>query len=178
MRPEPSAALHRAVTILLVVMAATPGEAFASWRQKQHHPLEAAALGKQQPQLRRHRLHHHSATCHRPRPTSALQRGPSAASSSRLFLSDEPSDTSSDSFYDDDGSGDGVVMTVESESFSPTDAEALVTSVLDLIPSLATAGSEEGGKRAEINEALLKLEALNPTARPAMSPLLNGVWEL
>jgi hypothetical protein len=92
---------------------------------------------------------------------------------SDLRLSDEPSDTSSDYFYDDD---DTVVMTVESESFSPTDAEVMVTSVLDLIPSLVASASEE--QRAEINEALLKLEALNPTSKPAVSPLLNGVWEL
>merc|ERR1712151_681408 len=32
--------------------------------------------------------------------------------------------------------------------------------------------------RADINEALFKLEALNPTDRPAESPLLNGVWSL
>lgn len=84
---------------------------------------------------------------------------------------DSPSDTSSDPFYDDDE------IVVESEDFTPTESEALVTSVLDLIPtSVGLAPSEE--KRAEINEVLLKLESLNPTPQPATSPLLNGVWEL
>lgn len=93
--------------------------------------------------------------------------------STMLFLSDEPSDTSSDYYYDDN---DDVIMTVESEDFSPTDAEVMVTSILDLIPSLVASASEE--KRAQINEAILKLETLNPTSKPAVSPLLNGVWEL
>jgi len=85
---------------------------------------------------------------------------------------DSPSDTSGDPYYDDD-----EIVTVESEQFAPTESEVLVTSVLDLIPTtVGLAPSEE--KRAEINEVLLKLEALNPTPQPAMSPLLNGVWEL
>ena len=85
---------------------------------------------------------------------------------------DSPSDTSSDPFYDDD-----EIVTVESEEFTPSESEVLVTSVLDLIPtSVGLAPSE--AKRAEINEVLLKLEALNPTPQPATSPLLNGVWEL
>ena len=32
--------------------------------------------------------------------------------------------------------------------------------------------------RSKITEALLKLEAMNPTPEPANSPLLNGVWSL
>jgi len=84
---------------------------------------------------------------------------------------DSPSDTSSDPFYDDE------IVTVESEEFTPSESEALVTSVLDLIPSSVGLEPSEG-KRAEINEVLLKLEALNPTPQPALSPLLNGVWEL
>ena len=32
--------------------------------------------------------------------------------------------------------------------------------------------------RSAINEALLKMERLNPTENPTTSPLLNGVWEL
>jgi hypothetical protein len=84
----------------------------------------------------------------------------------------EPSDTSSDSFSEDDP----AVMTVESEDFTPNPAESLVTNVLDLIPS--TIGEVSESKRAIINEILLKLEALNPTKEPTRSPLLNGVWEL
>jgi hypothetical protein len=87
-----------------------------------------------------------------------------------IILKSEPSDTSSDPFYDDE------VVTVESEEYNPTDAEALVTSVLDMIPK--SLGGIDDGKRSEINEVLLKLEALNPTKQPSSSPLLNGVWEL
>jgi hypothetical protein len=85
-------------------------------------------------------------------------------------MSDEPpSDTSSDYFEDDDE------IIVVSEDFVPTLTESLVTSVLDLIPAL---GELEESKRSQINESLLKLEAFNPTPSPALSPLLNGVWEL
>jgi hypothetical protein len=90
-----------------------------------------------------------------------------------MSMDDAPSDTSSDPFYDDDDE----VVTVESEDFTPTESEVLVTSVLDLIPtSVGLAPSEE--TRAEINEVLIKLETLNPTTKPAQSPLLNGIWEL
>lgn len=80
------------------------------------------------------------------------------------FMSDEPSDTSSDD-----------ILTVESEPFTPTESESLVTSVLDQLPALGEVNSET---RTAINEALLKLESMNPTESPALSPLLNGVWEL
>merc|ERR1712216_310853 len=91
---------------------------------------------------------------------------------SSLKMSDEsPSDTSGDPFYDDDDNADDV-LTVDSQDYEPTDAEALVTNVLDMIPT--SFGSIDDTKRSEINEVLLKLEALNPTT----SSLLNGVWEL
>lgn len=90
-----------------------------------------------------------------------------------MSMDDAPSDTSSDPFYDEDDE----VVTVESEDFTPTESDVLVTNVMDLIPtSVGLAPSEE--TRAEINEVLLKLEALNPTTEPAQSPLLNGIWEL
>lgn len=82
-----------------------------------------------------------------------------------LFMS-EPSDTSSD---------DENVITIESEPFEPTEEEALVTSVLDQLPSFTVTNKEQ---RVSINEALLKLERLNPTPDAATSPLINGVWEL
>lgn len=31
--------------------------------------------------------------------------------------------------------------------------------------------------RAEANELMLQLEPMNPTDKPARSPVLNGVWE-
>lgn len=82
----------------------------------------------------------------------------------------EPSDTSSDAWDDND------VLTVDNAPYDPSAAEALVTNVLDLIPD--TLGEVSESTRATINEVLLKLEALNPTTKPTMSPLLNGVWEL
>ena len=83
-------------------------------------------------------------------------------------MSDEPSDTSSDSFVD--------VVEVESDSFIPSESEATITSLLDLVPSSLADISES--KRATITEVILKLESLNPTSNPARSPLINGVWEL
>lgn len=81
-----------------------------------------------------------------------------------------PSDMDNSSVFDDDG-----VVTVESETFEPTQGEALVTSVMDQLPGVGEVSAET---RAAINEALLKLESLNPTTDPANSPLVNGVWEL
>jgi len=78
----------------------------------------------------------------------------------------EPSDTSSD---------DESVITIESEPVEPTEEESLVTSVLDQLPSFGMNNQEQ---RVSINEALLKLEQLNPTQDPATSPLINGAWEL
>merc|ERR1712154_327131 len=50
------------------------------------------------------------------------------------------------------------------------------TNVMGMMPdSLGDVSTET---RATINEALYKLEASNPTPKPTMSPLLNGVWEL
>ena len=88
------------------------------------------------------------------------------AMASQLFMS-EPSDTSSDS---------EDVLTIDSEPYIPTESEALVTSVLNKLNGLSADVSTEA--RSAINEALLKLESMNPTDNPTMSPLLNGVWEL
>jgi len=85
--------------------------------------------------------------------------------SSMLFMS-EPSDTSSDSEY----------VTVESEPFEPTEEEVLISNVINLMPS--TLGDVTPETRSAINEAIVKLEATNPTFEPTLSPLLNGVWEL
>lgn len=88
------------------------------------------------------------------------------AMASQRFMS-EPSDTSSDS---------EDVLTIDSEPYIPTESEALVTSVLNRLNGLSADVSTEA--RSAINEALLKLESMNPTENPTMSPLLNGVWEL
>lgn len=99
---------------------------------------------------------------------------PMSTGTQRFMSDDQPSDTSSDPYYDDDFNDE--IVTVESEAFTPTESETLVTSILDVMPELGTEASEE--TRSQINEILLKLEALNPTEEPALSPLLNGVWEL
>lgn len=92
-----------------------------------------------------------------------IQRRPSGK------LQSEPSDTSSDTFYDD-------VLEAKYSPYEPTTGEAMVNNVMNLMPSqLAEVSSET---QAAINEALYKLEALNPTKSPTVSPLLNGVWEL
>ena len=92
---------------------------------------------------------------------------PRSTTRATLVFMSEPSDTSSDS--------EGV-LTIDSEPYIPTESEALVTSVLDRLSGLS--GEVSAESRASVNEALLKLEAMNPTMNPTMSPLLNGVWEL
>jgi len=66
--------------------------------------------------------------------------------------------------------------TVERESVGPSKEELLISSVLDRLPTALSVSNQD--QRTSINEALLKLEQLNPTENPATSPLLNGVWEL
>jgi len=51
---------------------------------------------------------------------------------------------------------------------------ATLESAKDIL--LSDGGS--GLSKAELNEYILKLEKLNPTEDPALSPLLNGVWEV
>jgi len=84
----------------------------------------------------------------------------------------------SDEFPSDSSTED--IVDVESETVEPTVNEGIVNSILgDIIPDEGkpvTSVSKEA--RAQINEALLKLEALNPTENPTSSPLLNGVWSL
>jgi PAP_fibrillin len=86
-------------------------------------------------------------------------------------LFSEPSDTS----IDDTPFAYGVVDT-DSTDYTPTAGEAMVSNMLDLMPKALGDVSDE--TRTAINEALYKLEALNPTKAPTVSPLLNGVWEL
>jgi PAP_fibrillin len=78
----------------------------------------------------------------------------------------EPSDTSSD------------YVTVKGEAYEPSKEEQLVSNVINLMPQNLAAGSITPESRKAINEAIFKLESVNPTAEPTLSPLLNGVWEL
>lgn len=114
-----------------------------------------------------------STSCIRRRIGASPSSTSSSSSSSSLRMS-EPSDTASsddDEFYEYQ-----EVVTVESEEYEPTQSEALVTNVMDLMPPLLQEITSE--TRAAINEALYKLESLNPTKQPTVSPLLNGVWSL
>lgn len=91
-------------------------------------------------------------------------------------LFSEPSDTSSDNgedmyIYED-------AVDTESRPYEPQPAEAAVSNILDLMPSKLMGDSVSDATRSAINEALLTLERLNPTSDPAVSPLLNGIWEL
>jgi len=93
-----------------------------------------------------------------------------------LFLSDVADVFPSDS---------DPVVDVQSEDVKPTESDNLVASILSNIPSDDGYDDTKGpainissAARADINEALFKLEALNPSERPAESPLLNGVWSL
>lgn len=84
-------------------------------------------------------------------------------------LTDEfPSDSSSEEIFD-----------VESEEMEPTATEGILSSILETIPEgglpVSTVSKDT---RSYINEAIMKLEALNPTDTPSSSPLLNGVWTL
>ena len=119
--------------------------------------------------------------------SSASTRAPPTCSSSTLFMADYddsyPSDSSEDAHFsveaeekksenDDDG-------TIDVENKPSTASESVITSIMDYLPSsLTSSGEITAEDRASINEAVLKLEALNPTEDPVYSPLLNGVWNL
>eukprot|EP00568_Trieres_chinensis_P009288 CAMPEP_0183291044 /NCGR_PEP_ID=MMETSP0160_2-20130417/597_1 /TAXON_ID=2839 ORGANISM="Odontella Sinensis, Strain Grunow 1884" /NCGR_SAMPLE_ID=MMETSP0160_2 /ASSEMBLY_ACC=CAM_ASM_000250 /LENGTH=323 /DNA_ID=CAMNT_0025451791 /DNA_START=92 /DNA_END=1063 /DNA_ORIENTATION=+ len=122
-----------------------------------------------------------------PRSFAPLARSaPSAAAVVPLRMSDEvdenwPSDSSDDShLYEEEegGSSSSSAATIDVSPEPLTASETAVSSVLDAIPDGSLPGAVDASTRAKINEALLKLEALNPTESPAQSPLLNGVWSL
>lgn len=80
----------------------------------------------------------------------------------------QPSDSSSEEL---------AAVDVESEEYIPTESEAMMNGLLDDLPDSATA-VVDSATRSAINEALIKLEAMNPTEDPTTSSLLNGVWTL
>lgn len=91
----------------------------------------------------------------------------SRSSLSRLHMSEDlPSDSSSMDTLD-----------VVSEAYLPDENEELVGNVLDDLPTTPSFAVNKE-TRSKINEALLKLETVNPTKDPTTSPLLNGVWSL
>lgn len=84
-----------------------------------------------------------------------------------------PSDSSEDSHFDVDVEADAIDVANKPS----TESEGAVSSILSNLPTDIT-GDISSSTRAEINEAILKLEAVNPTDEPAYSPLINGVWAL
>ena len=104
-----------------------------------------------------------------------------AATTTAIFLADYddsyPSDSSEDSHFTvAKAEGDA---TIDVENKPSTASESVVSSIMDYLPSsLASSGEISASDRASINEAILKLEALNPTPDPVYSPMINGVWTL
>lgn len=116
-----------------------------------------------------------------PAARASLARGPSSgpSSSSVVRMGDYddsyPSDSSEDTHFTVEASDD----TIDVENKPATASESVVSSIMDSLPSsLSSSGEISAYDRASINEAILKLEALNPTENPVYSPLINGVWML
>jgi len=101
------------------------------------------------------------------------------SSSVVLRMSDEEGedgDVEDEGIYDsqpsDSSSEDLAAVDVAAEEYVPTATESFV----DDLPGFAE--KVDSSTRAKINEALLKLESVNPTEDPSTSSLLNGVWTL
>lgn len=102
------------------------------------------------------------------------------APSSALCMADYddsyPSDSSEDTHFTVEAVEED---TIDVDNKPSTASESVVSSIMDYLPSsLASSGEITAEDRASINEAVLKLEALNPTEDPVYSPLINGVWNL
>jgi hypothetical protein len=91
-----------------------------------------------------------------------------------------PSDSSEDMHFTvEKNAEDAAAATIDVDNKPSTASESVVSSIMDYLPSsLASSGEISASDRASINEAILKLEALNPTKDPVYSPLINGVWTL
>lgn len=114
-----------------------------------------------------------------PAAVSRIARAPTVTARFMADYDDSyPSDSSEDTHFTVEKAegGDG---TIDVENKPSTKSESVVSSIMDYLPSsLASSGEISASDRASINEAILKLEALNPTEDPVYSPLLNGVWNL
>lgn len=111
-------------------------------------------------------------------PAARVVRSSAAATALSMSYDDSyPSDSSEDSHFTVEKTEEESTIDVENKP--STASESVVTSIMDYLPSsLASSGEISAEDRASINEAILKLEALNPTEDPVYSPLLNGVWTL
>lgn len=94
---------------------------------------------------------------------------PVRSGTSTLFMSDDfPSDSSVEALLYDTG-----------RSYTRSESEILVNSIRNELPdSLVSGAGLSKDACAKINEALLNLEAMNPTKNPTSGPLINGVWSL
>lgn len=111
----------------------------------------------------------------------------------RLYMS-EPSDTSSEDFTNDDypgyaaGSSSTTTTTKEDESTNSSSTTSststannhYVGNVLELLPTSILSSDVNEEVRSAINEAIVQLERMGDDEGLgyALSPLLNGVWEL
>mmetsp|Transcript_39124 Transcript_39124/g.94178 ORF Transcript_39124/g.94178 Transcript_39124/m.94178 type:complete len:283 (+) Transcript_39124:208-1056(+) len=108
-------------------------------------------------------------------PSVRTTRAPSSA----LCMSDYDDSYPSDSSEEDHYTVEAEEAAIDVDNKPSTASESVVTSIMDYLPSsLASSGEISAEDRASINEAILKLEALNPTEDPVYSPLINGVWTL
>eukprot|EP00590_Aulacoseira_subarctica_P001422 CAMPEP_0172414706 /NCGR_PEP_ID=MMETSP1064-20121228/1344_1 /TAXON_ID=202472 /ORGANISM="Aulacoseira subarctica , Strain CCAP 1002/5" /LENGTH=308 /DNA_ID=CAMNT_0013151501 /DNA_START=41 /DNA_END=967 /DNA_ORIENTATION=+ len=89
---------------------------------------------------------------------------------STLFMSDD---------FPSDSSVEALLYDTEATPYTGSESETLVNSIRNELPdSLVSGAGLSKDARAKINEALLNLEAMNPTKNPTSSPLINGVWSL
>lgn len=114
---------------------------------------------------------------HLPPAALAPSRFARAPSPSARPLADYDDSYPSDSSEDDHFTVEAEAATIDVANKPATASESVVSSILDALPA-SISGDVSSYDRAAINEAILKLEALNPTADPVYSPLLNGVWTL
>lgn len=105
-----------------------------------------------------------------------VKHGSSIWTSSSL-QSSAPSDSASgEPDFKEFGYGASASTALTEEEIAANISESLVNKVLATLPS--DFGEVSPTTQASINELLFTLEALNPTKSPALSPMVNGVWEL
>lgn len=118
-----------------------------------------------------------------PSATFAAARAPSASVLAMADYDDSyPSDSSEDTHFVVEevvAVPEDADVAIDVENKPATASESVVSSIMDFLPSsLASSGEITAEDRAAINEAVLKLEALNPTEDPVYGNLINGVWTL
>jgi len=94
------------------------------------------------------------------------------------LIKSSPSDSSeSEEDFSAFGYGSPSKAVVDVDATADDSAgQVLVNKVLDVLPT--NFGEVSSETQLAVNELLYKLEPLNPHPDPALSPLINGVWEL